>query len=249
MAKRLPPPPSLGPECVLTPHTHTHKLDHLLPGDPPAHSLVSRVVVHSSLTGGPQPTTVQERRYSLYWLRGSRSRRVQRVVLGLLTSTGCSGPTSSVSLTGRRNGRNGKDVDRGYKEHRDVNAVKHKLGGGKQYIPSESLKREAKGIRTELILEEVPVVVDQYTPPCRYSTILPPCGVLNWRGWLPGPSPRPLKVMTTRLYSEKGVRPGTAPWSRSPGNASACLSPWILLEFVRLRRRHQLTWSGRTGTR
>lgn len=65
----------------------------------PNHSLVSRAVVLSSLTTGPQPTAVQERRQNLYLLRGSNSRRIHSVVSGLLMSTVCSGPTSSVSLT------------------------------------------------------------------------------------------------------------------------------------------------------
>lgn len=71
---------------------------------PPRHSLVSRVVVPSSLVTGPQPTAVQERRWSLYLLRGSRSRRIHVVASGLLTSTVCRGPASSVSLTRWRNG-------------------------------------------------------------------------------------------------------------------------------------------------
>ncbi|KAF3855801.1 hypothetical protein F7725_016524 [Dissostichus mawsoni] len=74
---------------------------------------------------------------------------------------------------------------------------------------------------------------------------LPPSGVLKLRGWLPGPLPRPLKVMTMRLYSEKGVSPGNTPWLRSPGNASVCFSPCFFLESARLRIRHQFTWKER----
>lgn len=61
-------------------------------------SRVSRVVVHSTLAIGPQPTVVQERRYNRYLLTGSNSRMVHLVVSGLLMSTVCTGP-ASVSLT------------------------------------------------------------------------------------------------------------------------------------------------------
>lgn len=78
-------------DCLTPPkHPLPSTLHHLLP---------SKVVVHSSLTTGPQPTVVQERRYSLYLLKGSKSRRIHLVVSGLLMSTVCTGPTSSVSLT------------------------------------------------------------------------------------------------------------------------------------------------------
>lgn len=79
---------------------------------------------------------------------------------------------------------------------------------------------------------------NQYNP-CCFSTILPPSGVLKLTGWLPGLLPRPLKVITMRLYSEKGVSPGTMAWFRSPGNVSVSLFPWLFLESTRLRRRHQ----------
>lgn len=80
---------------------------------------------------------------------------------------------------------------------------------------------------------------NQYTS-CCFPTILPPSGVLKLTGRLPGPLPRPLKVMTIRLYSEKGVSPGTRAWFRSPGNVSVSLFPWFFLESTRPRRRHQL---------
>lgn len=76
-----------------------------------------------------------------------------------------------------------------------------------------------------------------------FARTLPPSGVLKLTGWLPGPLPRPLKVMTMRLYSEKGVRPGTVAWVRSPGNVKECLSPWLFFESTRLRKRHQFIYS------
>lgn len=85
------------------------------------------------------------------------------------------------------------------------------------------------------------VVVNQYVW-CCFSTVLPPSGVLKFTGWLPGLFPRPLKVMTMRLYSEKGTSPGTVAWLRSPGNVNVCLSPWLFFKSTRLRSRHQFIW-------
>lgn len=85
------------------------------------------------------------------------------------------------------------------------------------------------------------VVVNQYVW-CCFSMVLPPSGVLKFTGWLPGLFPRPLKVMTMRLYSEKGTSPGTEAWLRSPGNVNVCLSPWLFFKSTRLRRRHQFIW-------
>ncbi len=86
--------------------------------------------------------------------------------------------------------------------------------------------------------------MNQYIPRC-FLTILPPSRVTKLTELLPGPLPRPLKVITMRLYSEKGVSPGTKAWLWSPGKVSVCLSPKLFFKFPRLRRRHKLIYIGK----
>ena len=87
------------PKPSITPTTWIHVLI-LSPLKSPLYDLrASGVVVHSSLMAGPQPTLVQERRYNLYLLTGSRSWRIHLLISGLLMSTASRFPTSSVSLT------------------------------------------------------------------------------------------------------------------------------------------------------